>query len=129
MFLVPQIVSAEVSLPKSEEEAFARVAVSRAKESNIASDKFLALLWCESGLKPKALNLNKNGTRDVGIAQINDIHLPILKQMNLSRFDPYDSINYALYLIQTDGWRHYSASKKCWSSPKTMKKIATLMDS
>ena len=122
------LVSQAVEIPKTEEEFLARYAQSRAIDSNVDPEKFVSLLWCESNLRPNATNFNKNGTWDKGIAQINDIHLPTLKQMNLSRFSPQDSINYALYLIQVDGWRHYNASKSCWSSPKTMKKIIALVN-
>ena len=38
-----------------------------------------AILVVESQLNPKALNINKNGTRDIGVAQINSIHLPVLQ--------------------------------------------------
>jgi len=33
----------------------------------------------ESRLNPKAINVNMNGTRDIGVAQINSIHLPVLQ--------------------------------------------------
>jgi len=38
-----------------------------------------AILMVESRLNPKAININKNGTRDIGVAQINSIHLPVLQ--------------------------------------------------
>lgn len=38
-----------------------------------------AILMVESQLNPKAVNINKNGTRDIGVAQINSIHLPVLQ--------------------------------------------------
>lgn len=38
-----------------------------------------AILVVESRLNPKAININKNGTRDIGVAQINSIHLPELQ--------------------------------------------------
>ena len=42
------------------------------------------LLWViaktESSFDTKALNKNKNGTYDIGIMQINSIHLPELKE-------------------------------------------------
>lgn len=116
-----------VEIPKTEEEFLARTAIMRAKEANLPPERFLALLWCESALKPNALNINKSGSRDVGIAQINDLHLPTLKQMGLSRLNPIDSINYAIYLIQMDGWRHYKASKSCWTQPKTIKQVYKLL--
>ena len=38
-----------------------------------------AILMVESRLNPKAVNVNLNGTRDIGVAQINSIHLPVLQ--------------------------------------------------
>lgn len=38
-----------------------------------------AILVVESRLNPKAINRNTNGTKDIGVAQINSVHLPLLK--------------------------------------------------
>ncbi|MFC5475726.1 transglycosylase SLT domain-containing protein [Paraherbaspirillum soli] len=38
----------------------------------------------ESALNPKALNRNSNGTYDVGLMQVNSIHLPRLKQVGIT---------------------------------------------
>ena len=38
-----------------------------------------AILVVESQLNPKAIKVNYNGTRDIGVAQINSIHLPVLQ--------------------------------------------------
>jgi soluble lytic murein transglycosylase-like protein len=38
-----------------------------------------AILVVESRLNPNAINRNTNGTRDIGVAQINSIHLPVLQ--------------------------------------------------
>ena len=38
-----------------------------------------SILMVESRLNPKAINVNMNGTRDIGVAQINSIHLPVLQ--------------------------------------------------
>lgn len=43
-----------------------------ARAYNIDEDIFVAVLYCESGMNPKAVNRNKNGTTDYGIAQFND---------------------------------------------------------
>lgn len=37
-----------------------------------------AILRVESGLKPDSVNVNANGTKDVGIGQMNSIHFPAL---------------------------------------------------
>lgn len=38
-----------------------------------------AILVVESRLNPKAVNRNRNGSRDIGLAQINSVHLPALQ--------------------------------------------------
>jgi hypothetical protein len=42
-----------------------------------------AVLRVESSLKPDAIGRNKNGTFDIGIGQINSIHLPELKKFGI----------------------------------------------
>ena len=39
-----------------------------------------AILMVESRLNPHAVNRNTNGTRDIGVAQVNTIHLPTLEK-------------------------------------------------
>lgn len=39
----------------------------------------------ESSLNPKAINHNRNGTQDIGLMQINSIHLPGLAQRGITR--------------------------------------------
>jgi soluble lytic murein transglycosylase-like protein len=39
-----------------------------------------AILMVESRLNPNAVNRNTNGTRDIGVAQVNSIHLPTLEK-------------------------------------------------
>lgn len=59
----------QTQLEKLQWEAVARKI---AANHNIAQDVFVAVLYCESGMNPKAVNRNKNGTTDYGIAQFND---------------------------------------------------------
>ena len=42
--------------------------------------------------------VNKNGTIDCGLWQINDIHLPELKRLGLDRLDPEDATKFARIL-------------------------------
>lgn len=43
-----------------------------------------AILVVESQLNPKAINVNVNGTRDIGVAQINSVHLPALQNHGIN---------------------------------------------
>lgn len=53
------------------------------------------LLWCiakvESGLNPYARNKNKNGTYDIGMMQINTVHLPTLSNYGITEQMLYDT--------------------------------------
>ncbi len=43
-----------------------------------------AILKVESGLNPAVVNVNKNGTRDVGIGGINSMHFPMLSAYGIT---------------------------------------------
>ena len=50
----------------------------------VSADLLQAIASVESGLKPDAMNINSDGTRDQGLMQINDWWLPILRQYGVS---------------------------------------------
>lgn len=43
-----------------------------------------AILWNESGMRPRAVNKNANGSVDVGIGQINSIHFKRLRSLGVT---------------------------------------------
>ncbi|MBT9175229.1 MAG: Membrane-bound lytic murein transglycosylase C [candidate division WS2 bacterium] len=43
-----------------------------AREEGVDEDLIVAVIKCESGMNPRAINRNRNGTTDYGIAQFND---------------------------------------------------------
>jgi soluble lytic murein transglycosylase-like protein len=43
-----------------------------------------AILWVESGMRADVVNHNRNGSMDVGMAQINSIHFPELAQWGIT---------------------------------------------
>jgi soluble lytic murein transglycosylase-like protein len=49
----------------------------------IAPELLYAIAQQESGLNPQASNSNNNGTNDIGLMQINSVHLPRLKKMGI----------------------------------------------
>lgn len=63
------VLGLQTKLDKLKWEAAARRI---ARKHGIDEDVFVAVLYCESGMNPKAVNHNKNGTTDYGIAQFND---------------------------------------------------------
>lgn len=67
--LFRKVLGLQTQLAKLRWEAVAREI---ARKHGIDEDVFVAVLYCESGMNPKAVNHNKNGTTDYGIAQFND---------------------------------------------------------
>lgn len=61
-----------------------------------------AIAKTESSLDPKAVNGNKNGSRDVGLMQINSFWFPILKKHGIEEeqlFDPCTSIHVGAWIL------------------------------
>lgn len=77
-----------------------------------------AISFCESDYRANAVNVNKAGSKDGGIAQINDFHLPELKKLGLDRNDPQDAYEFMAILIARNGLEYgtsdYRHSKECW---------------
>lgn len=52
--------------------------------ADLPAELLLAIAWHESGLRPTAVNRNRNGSVDVGLMQINSIHWPRLARMGIA---------------------------------------------
>ena len=61
----------------------------------------IAKLYCESGYRANCTHYNKNGTVDVGIAQINSCnHARLRRELGITDFyDPYQSIEAGVYIM------------------------------
>ena len=70
----------------------------KAVENGLDPYEVLYTVDCESGFDPNAKNVNKNGTIDIGIFQINSVH-GISEEL---RYDPYFSTEWALEKWKTD---------------------------
>ena len=82
-----------------------------ASDANLDIDLVQSIAKCESQFNPNAVS----PTNDVGVMQINvKYHLEKSKKLGYDIFDLIGNIRYGIFLIQTDGTRHYLASKKCW---------------
>lgn len=69
----------------------------------------LGIAMVESGLRPGASNTNRNGTQDIGMMQINSIHLPTMAQYGVTRSDLYDgckSVYAGAWLLRKSIDRH-----------------------
>ena len=72
----------------------------------------VAIAKCESGLRQDAVNHNTDGTYDVGIFQINQVHA--ISQKNLE--NPYANAGYAYSLYIEQGTNPWYSSKRCWGN-------------
>ncbi len=73
-----------------------------------------AIIQCESGFDPKALNKNSKHSLDIGLFQINTRwHQATAKKMGLNIYDTADNVKYGLYLFEKEGIHPWKASKKC----------------
>lgn len=68
---------------------------------------------CESGLDPLADREGRNV--DVGLFQINQVHLSRLAELGLDRRDLHDNLTYARMLYDHRGLGDWYMSKHCWS--------------
>lgn len=62
-----------------------------------------AIAQHESGMRPYAVNRNANGTEDIGLMQINSVHLPRLATYGITRaklFDPCVSAYVGAWILR-----------------------------
>ncbi len=61
-----------------------------AERYGLSSELLYAIARTESGLDPQAVGHNRNGTRDIGLMQINSAWLPRLQAHGIAERDLYD---------------------------------------
>lgn len=71
-------------------------------------------MYCESRMY-NVNHLNRNGTTDHGIWQINDIHKKNMADLGLNIYKSEDTLEYGFILMKREGTKPWSASKSCWS--------------
>ena len=72
--------------------------------------KFILVMKCESGLRPNAINKNTNGTFDLGIGQINDVHSKRISRAD--RLDFVKNIDYGYKLFLEQGFNPWYCARK-----------------
>ena len=80
----------------------------------------------ESGLNPVAINKNRNGTMDMGIMQINTVHLPTLAKYGVTQshlWEPETNINIGAWVLSGCVKRNGYTTKAldCYNGDKTGK--------
>ena len=68
---------------------------------------------CESGFDPLADREGRNV--DVGLFQINQVHLPRVRALGLDRRDLEDNLTFARMLYDESGLQPWFMSEHCWS--------------
>lgn len=84
--------------------------IDQARNAGVSVSTVLSIADCESRFQPFATNKNKNGTKDLGIFQINTIH-------GLSEQDSFDykkNIAWAINEIKENGTGAWYSSEHCW---------------
>lgn len=61
------------------------------------------------------LNINTNGTVDIGLYQINSIHEAEATKLGYDLFTVEGNTAYAKYLYATKGTGDWASSQKCWA--------------
>ena len=78
-------------------------------------DKILeTIIACESSGNKNAVNSNRNGTKDWGLLQVNDVHRKRMAEMNLNIENPDDSYAFGLILYEEQGTKPWKSSERCW---------------
>lgn len=91
------------------------------KVYNVDEKLVRAIIKCESRNDSTALNpnINKQGivwSIDWGSMQINNyFHADSMNKLGLDYFDKYDSLEYGIMLLSTEGTKHWKSSYSCWS--------------
>ena len=83
-----------------------------ATENGVDPKLAIAVAKCESGLKPKARNVNKTGTVDRGLYQINNYWHPEVTDEQAD--DPEFAIKFFCNAAKAGHLSWWEASKKCW---------------
>lgn len=111
LLALPSPVLAYAPPPPALDAAITQVATEYGIDVELAK----SIAWCENhGYKETAKHWNTNGTKDVGIFQINDIHIPELERRGLTRYDAAENIEFAMILMARNGTRDFLGSASCW---------------
>jgi len=90
------------------EETIRLVAIREGTDPDLA----VRVAKCESSLKPKALNINKDGSKDRGIFQINDKYHPEITDEEA--YNPAVATTFFCNAVKAGNLSWWSATQKCW---------------
>lgn len=90
-------------------------------QTDLDYQTFVAVMMCESSFQPYAENTQTHQSgvvsTDYSLMQVNDFyHGKQAEAMGLNIRDPRDNVIYAIQLMEREGLKPWSPSKKCWSN-------------
>ncbi len=96
----------------AEEEEMKAWVLNEIAKAGLSTKEADIIITCESRWKPDAIGVNKNGSYDVGLWQINSIHKNIT---NAGKMDYKEATKWAIDKRLKDGsWRAWSCSRKLY---------------
>jgi len=105
--ITPQILGVKAE-PKSIEEIIRTVTAAEKVDSDLA----VRVARCESNLDPKAVNTNKDGSKDRGIFQINNKWHPQVSDEDA--FDPVKATLFFCERVKAGFLSDWNTTRKCW---------------
>lgn len=91
-----------------------KIAERVSKETGVPCETISRIMYFESSYNHTTTHVNKNGTKDSGLFQINSSWKKVYSKMGLDMNDPDDNAEFAIYLIKQNGLRDWSASRRNW---------------
>ena len=88
-----------------------------ASNYNIDVEALVATIWCESGMNPKAVNINRDGTKDLGICQFNNYWY----RNKISEWDALNNPEKAIHLMCKEWQKGKAYNWVCYSTGKYKK--------
>ena len=99
-----------------EEMTFDQKISAYARQYSVNEKKVRAIIQCESGFNQNAKNVNKNGTIDYSIWQINDYYWgEFFLEKGYDITKPEDNLKAGFLLYSLYGDKPWIWSKPCWS--------------
>ena len=108
--LIPQSACAVPAKKETVTEIITRICKSQTVDPTLG----IKVATCESSLNPLAVNINKDGSKDRGIFQINNVYHP--EVTDTQAFDPEFSTNFFCNAFKSGNISWWDSSKTCWGA-------------
>jgi hypothetical protein len=93
---------------------FTDTLVTKAEHYEVDPTLAASIIYCESRGNPQVIHTNKNGSKDTGLFQINDIHTKEAIRYGDNLMTVEGNLNFGMRLMAKEGIRPWSASHHCW---------------